>query len=514
MNSIPRRFLIAIFIGLVSLNQAVEAANVVSISLCEEVSEPGTIPVNIKELFSAQSPAIHAVVVLQNIQPGTKVKGDWVSVDAINVPNYELDAAEVVVNNREARVHFSMTKPTNDWPTGNYKLVVYVNEQPVTIQTFSIASNAVSPSQPGMSQPQPPAPNPDYQSMPGYHGDNVTGDSGFSGKYTMNSQGVVTALQIQQNAQGQLTGTLAGNNGIQFQLEGQVEGDVAMGACYGNEGGVYFETFFKGNQLVFMLIEPDANNMPDYNKSRQLVFTRQSAAPPSRPSQLQPSNSQAIQPDQRSSSDQQQNQGASSGLLGNWQCQAQQGTLTLIFQSESQLIFAGEMTRYSLVPGAMHVQTEYGPVDYPYTLQGNSLYITFPGGNQLQFTRTSTGSGQMSQPTSSGQEYLLQGTLCRWSGSSSSYSGSSYSSSTRVYFDGQGNFSYSSESSFSSEAGMAYGGGQNPANRGTYRVTGNQVYLTFGDGSSGVATIKMQQNDGRITELMYEGQLYATGLCE
>ncbi|MFQ5584857.1 MAG: hypothetical protein ACE5GL_10515, partial [Calditrichia bacterium] len=82
-----------------------------------------------------------------------------------------------------------------------------------------------------------------------------------------------------------------------------------------------------------------------------------------------------------------------------------------------------------------------------------------------------------------------------------------------AYFDGQGGFSYGSEASFSSDDGLAYGGSPG-GEKGTYRVAGDQVYLTFADGSQGVATVKIRQNDGRITELMYEGDLYAAELCE
>ena len=88
----------------------------------------------------------------------------------------------------------------------------------------------------------------------------------------------------------------------------------------------------------------------------------------------------------------------------------------------------------------------------------------------------------------------------------------SYSSSTRVWFDGAGRFSTRSESSFSGSAGSGYGSG--PGSGGTYRIAGDEVRLTFGDGSTGTARVNMRQADGRITELMFNGQLYATGLCE
>jgi|GEM_PF-3506120 len=115
-------------------------------------------------------------------------------------------------------------------------------------------------------------------------------------------------------------------------------------------------------------------------------------------------------------------------------------------------------------------------------------------------------------PASGNLNGLLRGTFCHWSGSSGS--GSSYSHSIRATFDGNGRFTYSSESSFSSGSGLGYGGGGDPSDHGMYRVVGNRVHLAFSDGSTGVAAVYNQAADGTITELMYEGDLYAPALCE
>lgn len=125
------------------------------------------------------------------------------------------------------------------------------------------------------------------------------------------------------------------------------------------------------------------------------------------------------------------------------------------------------------------------------------------------------GLGHPGQPggmAAGGQEHLLQGRLCSYSGSSSS--SSSYSRTGWAQFDGRGNFTYGSEASFSSGAGLYHSGGGNADGGGTYRVMGKQIQLMFSDGSTGVAKVVMQQNSGRITEVMYEGTLYAVGLCQ
>lgn len=46
------------------------------------------------------------------------------------------------------------------------------------------------------------------------------------------------------------------------------------------------------------------------------------------------------------------------------------------------------------------------------------------------------------------------------------------------------------------------------------RVQGNAVNLRLEDGSELRAQVNMRQDDGRITELMINGKLWATSLCE
>ena len=105
----------------------------------------------------------------------------------------------------------------------------------------------------------------------------------------------------------------------------------------------------------------------------------------------------------------------------------------------------------------------------------------------------------------------IMGTLCSWSGSSNSSSG--YSRTQKIVFDGQGNFQVGSESSFSSDAGIAYGGNPN-IQTGTYKVGDGTVTLYYRDGTIYEFRINMRQDNGMITELMYGNTLYATGFCQ
>jgi hypothetical protein len=201
-------------------------------------------------------------------------------------------------------------------------------------------------------------------------------------------------------------------------------------------------------------------------------------------------------------------------LIGSWSCKTAEGVVPLEFPSRNRLVFNGDAASYALLKGVIRVQEDSRPIDYAYRFSGNTLLITFPQGGQISCTKAgASASPHATEPQAAGrggEEHLLKGRLCNWSGSRSG--SSSYSSTRWAQFDGRGRFTYSSEGSFSSAEGLA--AGNRPASSGTYRVSGNKIHLTFSDGSSSAATVHFRQTSGAITELMFNGQLYGTALCE
>lgn len=141
--------------------------------------------------------------------------------------------------------------------------------------------------------------------------------------------------------------------------------------------------------------------------------------------------------------------------------------------------------------------------------------IDFGSNTRYPFTRTTatvTNQPVVSQQArQGGSAWQLKGALCSWSGSSNS--SSSYSRTQKIVFDGQGNFRFGSEGTFSSNAGIAYSGNPN-VETGTYSEEERTVTLTYRSGATYQFKINMRQDNGMITELMYDGTLYATGLCE
>jgi hypothetical protein len=202
---------------------------------------------------------------------------------------------------------------------------------------------------------------------------------------------------------------------------------------------------------------------------------------------------------------------------GNWLCQSEYGSVGLKFISDKQLVYDSETFNYKISGNTLKIYSDFVWVDYPFELNNRQLIIDFPEGYRLLFnkvneTPSTANTGDIKSVVKGAEGRYLSGTLCEY-GSSSSYSGSSYSHTNRLYFDGRGNFKYGTESSYSGSAGSAYGG-NNASDSGTYRISGNQVILTAGDGSVYTLKINFIQDDGQITELYYGEQLYSAGLCD
>ena len=102
----------------------------------------------------------------------------------------------------------------------------------------------------------------------------------LSGTYILQSPNATLTLVINQDSQGNIKGALTSTTGVKFQVMGMIQDGVGVGTCTSDQGGSYFEAHPKGNQLLLALIEPDANQKPDYNKVRELMFTKKSGAIP------------------------------------------------------------------------------------------------------------------------------------------------------------------------------------------------------------------------------------------
>jgi hypothetical protein len=81
-------------------------------------------------------------------------------------------------------------------------------------------------------------------------------------------------LVFKEGTGGALSGTLTISGGAAMQVEGMVAENAAIGSCYNNQGGYYFEAYPDDGRLIVNLIEPGPDNAPDYSRVQEVLFSR------------------------------------------------------------------------------------------------------------------------------------------------------------------------------------------------------------------------------------------------
>ena len=117
----------------------------------------------------------------------------------------------------------------------------------------------------------------------------AAGGQTLSGKYSSTSGGVKYALSLSQSSDGTLTGTLSNSAGLDLDLSGAAEEGEANGTGRNDKEQYYFEAGLEGGKLLFMLVRNDDEGVPDFEKAKELVFSRQGSKPKAeRPTEVEP----------------------------------------------------------------------------------------------------------------------------------------------------------------------------------------------------------------------------------
>jgi hypothetical protein len=87
--------------------------------------------------FKPTDHIFHATVKLNRIETGLKVKLSWIAVDAGGTKDTEIDHAEFT--SLAANVINGKIELPNDWPTGKYRLDIYLNDKLAQSVDFTVA---------------------------------------------------------------------------------------------------------------------------------------------------------------------------------------------------------------------------------------------------------------------------------------------------------------------------------------------------------------------------------------
>lgn len=77
--------------------------------------------------FSPSDRTVHCVIELNKAKKGTKVRFIWKAVDVAGSRNEEIKTIDYSTNSFENKVRGHLTLP-RDWPTGKYRVEVYIND--------------------------------------------------------------------------------------------------------------------------------------------------------------------------------------------------------------------------------------------------------------------------------------------------------------------------------------------------------------------------------------------------
>lgn len=90
--------------------------------------------------FKSDAPQIVLHAELLDMQQGTKVSADWIAENTNGAapPNYKIDSAEMTIKD-EDEATFSLSKPTNGWPVGDYRVDLLIDGTKAKSVTFKIA---------------------------------------------------------------------------------------------------------------------------------------------------------------------------------------------------------------------------------------------------------------------------------------------------------------------------------------------------------------------------------------
>ena len=125
-------------------SHAADATPTFNCTLTDQVTKDGA-PGDAKDTFTVSTPMIYLLCTSSNVVKGQVLKADWIAIDTNKVapPNYQIAEKSVPVDQNPTgdetwNADLSLSKPTKGWPTGSYRVDLFVNDKMNNSITFTI----------------------------------------------------------------------------------------------------------------------------------------------------------------------------------------------------------------------------------------------------------------------------------------------------------------------------------------------------------------------------------------
>ncbi len=94
-----------------------------------------------KNKFSKDTALLVLESKIADVPNGAKLRGAWIAEKTqVAPPNYRIDGTELVKGPLMNQVTFTMSRPNNGWPVGDYRVDLFINDKAAGSVRFSVVN--------------------------------------------------------------------------------------------------------------------------------------------------------------------------------------------------------------------------------------------------------------------------------------------------------------------------------------------------------------------------------------
>jgi len=201
----------------------------------------------------------------------------------------------------------------------------------------------------------------------------------------------------------------------------------------------------------------------------------------------------------------------SNTIVGAWSGNGE----TMEFLPNGMVQHLGQTFPYKFTADKVTVSSPYGELTFGYTINNDRMTLTNNNGESISYLRDAPGAAQINQQQNFSEGTIDPELVGKWCyvDVSNVYGSSSSSSSACIILNGDGTYSYSSESSRSvNTPGLAGGTNSQNSDRGTWYVKEDRIYYNSQVQGQGSYKLEKKNHPKNVNDpmIVLDGEAYVS----